>query len=240
MFPHGNLFPHGNFSFVFWSDSTFSLDSPSDILRYFLSASTGSLYYISICYFLFTFLGRLLNLYFFTYIFMTIHSMQLDCNIFLSKQINKYCMYKGRLNYNVWMKCNLEHEFILILFKQILKADLEKKKQTMDKLSSLSQDLLSTLKNKSVTQKIEAWMENFAQRWDNLFQKLEKSSAQVSETSYHTFKNTMTYKICHSISSYPIFNWIKNLAPLPLLILKSQRKVEEWVLFQWSNLCHRM
>uniref|UniRef100_H0VDU5 Dystrophin n=1 Tax=Cavia porcellus TaxID=10141 RepID=H0VDU5_CAVPO len=64
----------------------------------------------------------------------------------------------------------------------ILKADLEKKKQTMDKLSSLSQDLLSTLKNKSVTQKIEAWMENFAQRWDNLFQKLEKSSAQISQT----------------------------------------------------------
>ncbi|XP_063098870.1 dystrophin isoform X11 [Cavia porcellus] len=64
----------------------------------------------------------------------------------------------------------------------ILKADLEKKKQTMDKLSSLSQDLLSTLKNKSVTQKIEAWMENFAQRWDNLFQKLEKSSSQISQT----------------------------------------------------------
>ncbi|XP_077891109.1 dystrophin isoform X3 [Ictidomys tridecemlineatus] len=64
----------------------------------------------------------------------------------------------------------------------ILKTDLEKKKQTMDKLSSLHQDLLSTLKNKSVTQKMEAWMENFAQRWDNLVQKLEKSSAQISQT----------------------------------------------------------
>ncbi|XP_049728818.1 dystrophin isoform X10 [Elephas maximus indicus] len=63
----------------------------------------------------------------------------------------------------------------------VLKADLEKKKQTMDKLSSLNQDLLSTLKNKSVAQKMEAWLENFAQRWDNLIQKLEKSSAQISQ-----------------------------------------------------------
>ncbi|XP_048652342.1 dystrophin [Marmota marmota marmota] len=64
----------------------------------------------------------------------------------------------------------------------VLKTDLEKKKQTMNKLSSLHQDLLSTLKNKSVTQKMEVWMENFAQRWENLVQKLEKSSAQISQT----------------------------------------------------------
>ncbi|KAL1766528.1 dystrophin isoform X2, partial [Sigmodon hispidus] len=62
-----------------------------------------------------------------------------------------------------------------------LKIDLEKKRQTMEKLSSLSKDLLSALKNKSVTQKMEIWMENFAQRWDNLAQKLEKSSAQISQ-----------------------------------------------------------
>lgn len=53
----------------------------------------------------------------------------------------------------------------------------------MEKLSSLNQDLLSALKNKSVTQKMEMWMENFAQRWDNLTQKLEKSSAQVSDVN---------------------------------------------------------
>ncbi|XP_060232779.1 dystrophin isoform X6 [Meriones unguiculatus] len=62
-----------------------------------------------------------------------------------------------------------------------LKIDLEKKKQTMKKLSSLSQDLLSALKNKTVTQKMEIWMENFKQRWDNLAQTLEKSSAQISQ-----------------------------------------------------------
>lgn len=56
----------------------------------------------------------------------------------------------------------------------------------MDKLYSLKQDLLSTLKNKSVTQKMEAWLENFARCWDNLLQKLEKSTAQVSDTNYAT------------------------------------------------------
>nr|XP_045363191.1 dystrophin isoform X2 [Camelus bactrianus] len=63
----------------------------------------------------------------------------------------------------------------------VLKTDLEKKKQTMDKLRSLNQDLLSTLKNTLVAQKMEAWLDNFAQRWDNLVQKLEKSSAQISQ-----------------------------------------------------------
>ncbi|XP_036083101.1 dystrophin isoform X1 [Rousettus aegyptiacus] len=62
-----------------------------------------------------------------------------------------------------------------------LKTDLEKKKQTMDKLCSLNQDLLSTLKNTIVTKKMETWLDNFAQRWDNLVQKLEKSSAQISQ-----------------------------------------------------------
>ncbi|KAM7044971.1 dystrophin isoform 3-T3 [Molossus nigricans] len=63
----------------------------------------------------------------------------------------------------------------------VLKTDLEKKKQTIDKLCSLNQDLLATLKNTSVTQKMEAWLDTFAQRWDNLVQKLEKSSTQISQ-----------------------------------------------------------
>ncbi|KAL6041787.1 hypothetical protein STEG23_012292, partial [Scotinomys teguina] len=62
-----------------------------------------------------------------------------------------------------------------------LKIDLEKKRQTMEKLSTLNEDLLSALRNKTVTQKMEIWMENFAQRWDNLAQKLEKSSTQISQ-----------------------------------------------------------
>ena len=58
----------------------------------------------------------------------------------------------------------------------------------MDKLCSLNQDLLATLKSTAVTQKMEAWLDNFAQRWDNVVQKLEKSSAQVSDMNYLTIQ----------------------------------------------------
>lgn len=51
----------------------------------------------------------------------------------------------------------------------------------MDKLCSLNQDLLSTLKNTSVIQKMETWPDNCTQPWDNLVQKPEKSSAQTSQ-----------------------------------------------------------
>ncbi|XP_041114936.1 dystrophin isoform X1 [Polyodon spathula] len=63
----------------------------------------------------------------------------------------------------------------------ILKGDLELKRQTMDKLCALSQDLLSAVKNKDVAQKLEARLEDFAQRWDSLVQALEKSSTQISQ-----------------------------------------------------------
>ncbi|XP_048719602.2 dystrophin isoform X6 [Caretta caretta] len=63
----------------------------------------------------------------------------------------------------------------------ILKGDLEMKRQTMGKLSSLMQDFLSAVKNKAVAQKLEGRLENFAQRWDNLVQKLESNSKQISQ-----------------------------------------------------------
>ncbi|XP_043928331.1 dystrophin isoform X3 [Protopterus annectens] len=63
----------------------------------------------------------------------------------------------------------------------ILKGDLEMKRHTMDKLCSLSQDLISSVKDKGVSQKLEMRLEDFAQRWDKLVQKLEKNSLQVSQ-----------------------------------------------------------
>ncbi|RXM31709.1 Dystrophin [Acipenser ruthenus] len=63
----------------------------------------------------------------------------------------------------------------------VLKGDLEMKRQTMDKLCALSQDLLSAVKNKDVAHKLEARLEDFAQRWDSLVQALEKSSTQISQ-----------------------------------------------------------
>ncbi|KFQ12665.1 Dystrophin, partial [Leptosomus discolor] len=68
----------------------------------------------------------------------------------------------------------------------ILKADLEMKRQMMSKLKSLSQDLLVAVKNKAVAQKLESRLENFAQRWDSLVQKVESNSEQISQAATNT------------------------------------------------------
>ncbi|XP_067848894.1 dystrophin isoform X12 [Heptranchias perlo] len=64
----------------------------------------------------------------------------------------------------------------------VLKGELEMKRQIMDKLCALSQDLLMSLQNKVVAQKLQARLEEFAQRWDNLVQKLETNSKQISQS----------------------------------------------------------
>ncbi|OCT92415.1 hypothetical protein XELAEV_18015475mg [Xenopus laevis] len=71
----------------------------------------------------------------------------------------------------------------------ILKGELELKKTTTDTLYSLNQDLVAALKNKSLSQKHEARLENFAQRWDNLAQKLESTSKQISQAATTTQKS---------------------------------------------------
>uniref|UniRef100_A0A2D4NZX4 Calponin-homology (CH) domain-containing protein n=1 Tax=Micrurus surinamensis TaxID=129470 RepID=A0A2D4NZX4_MICSU len=63
----------------------------------------------------------------------------------------------------------------------ILKGELEIKRQSMDKLNSLSQDVLSAVKNKELSQKLEGWLQNISHRWDSLAQKLEGSSKQISQ-----------------------------------------------------------
>ncbi|XP_027744427.1 dystrophin isoform X9 [Empidonax traillii] len=63
----------------------------------------------------------------------------------------------------------------------ILKGDLEMKRQMMSKLKFLSQDILAAVKNKAVAQKLESRLENFAQRWDSLVQKVESNSKQISQ-----------------------------------------------------------
>uniref|UniRef100_A0A803XLV7 Dystrophin n=1 Tax=Meleagris gallopavo TaxID=9103 RepID=A0A803XLV7_MELGA len=76
-----------------------------------------------------------------------------------------------------------ENEMLTSLRKlAILKGDIEMKRQMMSKLKSLSKDLLVAVKNKAVAQKLESRLENFAQRWDSLVQKLESNSKQVCQT----------------------------------------------------------
>uniref|UniRef100_A0A6Q2ZQT8 Dystrophin n=1 Tax=Esox lucius TaxID=8010 RepID=A0A6Q2ZQT8_ESOLU len=80
----------------------------------------------------------------------------------------------------------------------VVKADLEMKRQTMDKLCSLCQDLLSSVRNKEVAHKLEARLESFAQRWDKLVQSLEMSGSQISlavttaQTKLSTSVSTVT------------------------------------------------
>ncbi|XP_036396175.1 dystrophin isoform X3 [Megalops cyprinoides] len=75
-----------------------------------------------------------------------------------------------------------EHSEMVASLKKLaaVKADLEMKRETMDKLCSLSQDLLSSVRNKEVAHKLEARLENLAQRWDKLVHTLEKNSSQIS------------------------------------------------------------
>lgn len=75
--------------------------------------------------------------------------------------------------------------FCWYLTFQTVKADLEAKRPTMDKLCSMSQDLLSSVKNKEVASKLEARLDSFAQRWDRLIQSLELSISQVPNTPNH-------------------------------------------------------
>uniref|UniRef100_A0A672HW03 Utrophin n=1 Tax=Salarias fasciatus TaxID=181472 RepID=A0A672HW03_SALFA len=62
----------------------------------------------------------------------------------------------------------------------ILKEDMEKKKKTLDKLSDAGQDVIQLLRSAEAESKIEADTEELAHRWDNLVQKLEDCSFQVS------------------------------------------------------------
>ncbi|XP_071424824.1 dystrophin isoform X4 [Pithys albifrons albifrons] len=63
----------------------------------------------------------------------------------------------------------------------ILKGDLEMKRQMMSKLKLLSQDILAAVKNKTVAQKLESRLENFAQRWESLVERVESNSKQISQ-----------------------------------------------------------
>ncbi|KAJ8256206.1 hypothetical protein COCON_G00200700 [Conger conger] len=76
-----------------------------------------------------------------------------------------------------------QNEMVASLKKlAVVKADLEMKRQTMDRLCALSQDLLSSVKNKELAHKLEARLENLAQRWDTLVHLLEENSSQISLT----------------------------------------------------------
>uniref|UniRef100_A0A8C1XSA6 Dystrophin n=1 Tax=Cyprinus carpio TaxID=7962 RepID=A0A8C1XSA6_CYPCA len=88
---------------------------------------------------------------------------------------------------------NDPNEVAANLRKLILKADLELKRQTMDKLCSLVQDLLTNIKSKEAAGKLEAKLERFAQRWDKLVQSLHLTSTKFSTIVTTTSQSELTH-----------------------------------------------
>ncbi|KAF6116910.1 utrophin [Phyllostomus discolor] len=63
----------------------------------------------------------------------------------------------------------------------ILKEDMEMKRQVLDQLSEIGQDVGQLLDNPKAFQKINSDSEELTQRWDSLVQRLEDSSNQVTQ-----------------------------------------------------------
>uniref|UniRef100_A0A8C5JI45 Utrophin n=1 Tax=Junco hyemalis TaxID=40217 RepID=A0A8C5JI45_JUNHY len=63
----------------------------------------------------------------------------------------------------------------------ILKEDLGMKRQTLDQLNELGQDVAQILGNDKASSKIDQDQEELTQRWDSLVQKLEDYSNQVTQ-----------------------------------------------------------
>ncbi|TSK17770.1 Dystrophin [Bagarius yarrelli] len=64
----------------------------------------------------------------------------------------------------------------------ILKADVESKRQTTDKLYFLLQDLFSSMRNKQTSENLEANVKKLTQRWAELMQSLQITSTKLSTT----------------------------------------------------------
>ncbi|KAG8508907.1 Utrophin, partial [Galemys pyrenaicus] len=63
----------------------------------------------------------------------------------------------------------------------ILKEDMEMKRQALDQLSEIGQDISQLLDNPKASTKINNDSEELTQRWDSLVQRLEDSSNQVTQ-----------------------------------------------------------
>ncbi|KAJ8009626.1 hypothetical protein DPEC_G00090860 [Dallia pectoralis] len=63
----------------------------------------------------------------------------------------------------------------------LLKEDMEKKRRILDQLRDAGQDVRSLLRNGEAGERIEGDTEELTQRWDNLVQRLEDCSYQVTE-----------------------------------------------------------
>ncbi|XP_028970380.2 LOW QUALITY PROTEIN: dystrophin [Esox lucius] len=63
----------------------------------------------------------------------------------------------------------------------LLREDMEKKRRTLDQLRDAGQDVRSLLRSAEAGERIEGETEELTQRWDNLVQRLEDCSYQVTD-----------------------------------------------------------
>ncbi|XP_077206954.1 utrophin isoform X2 [Paroedura picta] len=77
----------------------------------------------------------------------------------------------------------------------ILKEELGMKRQTLDQLSEVAQDVAQLLNNEKVSMKIENGLEELTQSWDSLVQKLEDCSNQVSQAVGNVGMGQISQKI---------------------------------------------
>lgn len=77
--------------------------------------------------------------------------------------------------------------WLLFFHCQSLKEDMGKKRQMLEQLNEMAQDLAQLLNNKKALKKIDSNLEELTQRWDNLVQKLEDYSNQVPSKHYFLF-----------------------------------------------------
>ncbi|XP_057685973.1 dystrophin isoform X3 [Corythoichthys intestinalis] len=80
----------------------------------------------------------------------------------------------------------------------VVESELDMMRPTMDKLSSMSQDLLSSVKNKEVASKLGARLDSFAQRWDRLVQSLNLINSQLSPVVTTT---ALQPELTHSVTA---------------------------------------
>ncbi|XP_062866503.1 dystrophin isoform X2 [Trichomycterus rosablanca] len=118
-------------------------------------------------------------------------------HLFIEEQtmFESWLTQKEQLLLSIQSSGNTDHNEVAANLRKlaILKADLELKRPTMDKLCSLVQDLLSNIKNKQASERLEARLERIAQRWDKLVQSLQLTSNKLSTTTVTTSQSQITH-----------------------------------------------
>ncbi|XP_042312754.1 utrophin [Sceloporus undulatus] len=76
----------------------------------------------------------------------------------------------------------------------VLKEDMGMKRQTLEQLNEVAQDVTQLLNNKKALKKIDSDLEELTQRWDSVVQKLEDYSNQVAQAAANVGMSQISQK----------------------------------------------